>query len=426
MTPFQTILLSVFSVFAVAGVILFAGFTGQQGALVEEINVWGSVEKNLMEEFLVSLRDIDKSYDQVKYTEIDPTEFDQKLTEALATGNGPDIFMFTEESILKHKAKIYPIPYEVISERDFKDKYIEEAEILLTSEGILGVPFFVDPMVMYWNRDIFSSAGVSSPPKKWEEFYSLSQKITETDQDLNVLISFISFGEFRNLNHAKDIVATLMMQADSKMTSLNEKGELEIELGKTFDGKNETVQEAINFFVQFSNPSKSVYTWNRSMPRSDNAFVGNDLALYIGYASEINDIRAKNPNLNFDVTYMPQASNGRTVTFGKLTSLALSKNSRKIESAFGVLSTMSSDGLLAEISRIVELPPVARTLLSDKPTSPYATVFYDSALFSKAWLDPEPASTDIVFQSMIENIVSGRDRVSNAISRASAEMKQLK
>jgi len=425
MSSFQIIVLSIFGVFAIVGVALFASFTGGAGLLVEEINIWGSVENIKMQEFLISLREVDESFEKVKYTEIEPFEFDEVLTEALATGTGPDIFMLPQKSILKHKAKIFPIPYEAITERSFKDKYVEEGELLLSPEGILGLPFFIDPMVMYWNRDIFSSAGVAAPPKKWEEFFALSQKITEKDANFNVMISLISFGEFRNLNHAKDIISMLMMQADSIMTEFDSKGNLDIKFNKTSTGKIDTIEEAVNFFVQFSNPSKSVYTWNRSLPNSEDAFISNKLALYLGYASEIKNLRKKNPNLNFDVTYMPQADTGKSITFGNLTSLVIAKNSRKIESAFKVINAMTTDSLLAEISRVTELPPTSRILLSEKPQNPYADVFYGSSLISKAWLDPNPAGTDVVFRNMIDSIISGREKVANAINRAVSETKQL-
>ena len=58
----------------------------------------------------------------------------------------------------------------MISERDFKNTYIEEGELYLAANGILGLPITVDPMVMYWNRDIFSSAAIAAPPSYWDEF----------------------------------------------------------------------------------------------------------------------------------------------------------------------------------------------------------------------------------------------------------------
>ena len=216
-----------------------------------------------------------------------------------------------------------------------------------------------------------------------------------------------------------------MMQADSVMTKFDQKGKLDVELNKTPTGETGTIEEAVNFFTQFSNPSKSVYTWNRSLPNSVDFFTSNDLAIYLGYASEIDNLRRKNPNLNFDVATIPQADTGRRVTFGKITSLVIAKNSLKIGSAFNVINAMTGDSLLAEISRLVELPPTSRALLAQKPLNPYSEVFYDSALISKAWLDPNPAGTNIVFQNMIESIVSGRERVGNAINRAVSEMKQL-
>ncbi len=42
------------------------------------------------------------------------------------------------------------------------------------------------------------------------------------------------------------------------------------------------------------------------MSDSKNMFLAGDLALYFGFASELDDLKNKNPNLNFDVTLFPQ------------------------------------------------------------------------------------------------------------------------
>ena len=44
--------------------------------------------------------------------------FDQEFVEALAVGQGPDLFFLTQDGILKHKDKIYPIPFSVYSEKN--------------------------------------------------------------------------------------------------------------------------------------------------------------------------------------------------------------------------------------------------------------------------------------------------------------------
>ena len=52
-------------------------------------------------------------------------------------------------------------------------------------------------------------------------------------------------------------------------------------------------------------------------------------------------------------------------------------------------------------------------------------LFYKSALISKAFLDPDTERTDIIFKDLIERIVSGRERISQASRRAVVELNAL-
>ena len=39
-----------------------------------------------------------------------------------------------------------------------------------------------DPLVMYWNQDIFTSSGIAQPPKTWTEFLSIIPELSVTDE----------------------------------------------------------------------------------------------------------------------------------------------------------------------------------------------------------------------------------------------------
>jgi len=424
MKSFSGIILGAFVLFILIAVTLFATSKGSNAAIKNNVTIWGTIEKRVMEDLIGDLTKSDESFKLIKYTEIPEAEFDMKLLEALASGGGPDVFMLPQSSILKHRDKIYKIPFTSYPLRSFKDKFVEEGELYLESDGILGVPLIIDPLVMYWNRDIFSREALTNPPKNWEEFFSLSQKITKKDSNLNILKSTVSFGEFRNVTNAKEIITSLIIQAGDPILVRNDE-KINVVLGA---GANNIIpaKEAVDFFVQFSNPIKSVYTWNRSLPESKKSFLAGDLALYFGFASELTDLRKKNPNLNFDVASLPENKLGSRGTFGKMYSLAIAKNSKNIATAFTVLVSLTSDEALSKLSELTNLPPVSRNLLATKPTGDsYLQVFYNSAILSKAWLDPNPSETNSIFQEMIESIISGRTQTDIALSTAKSGIANL-
>src|SRR3990167_3346421 len=46
----------------------------------------------------------------VKYTKLDPANYEKQLLDALASGSGPDVFMFHNAWLLKHANKAVPAP----------------------------------------------------------------------------------------------------------------------------------------------------------------------------------------------------------------------------------------------------------------------------------------------------------------------------
>jgi ABC-type glycerol-3-phosphate transport system substrate-binding protein len=185
-------------------------------------------------------------------------------------------------------------------------------------------------------------------------------------------------------------------------------------------------EAAVSFYTEFGNPAKPSYSWNRSLPNSTNYFLSGDLALYFGFASEISNIQLKNPNLNFDVAMVPMSREGGTnVSFANFEAFAIPKSSKNTSGAFAVASILSGPVGGSAFNKVMKLAPVRRDLLSKKPTSAYESIFYDSAIRAKGWLDPNPTETDAVFKNMIESITSGRARVSEAISRTQRELSGL-
>ncbi len=426
---FQIVVTGAFIFFTILGVILFAGIGGGGDTRIGRVVIWGTYDDQIMNGLFNSLSFKDKRFDTVTYVEKDPRFFDEELVEALASSAGPDIFFLAHDTIVRHKDKIFPISYEIMSEREFKDIFIQEGELLLSEEGIIGLPFLVDPMVLYWNRDHYTQVGIARPPKFWDELLplTLQGKLTILGEDGAVLRSAFSIGEYQNIAHAKELLSMLILQAKGSIVRMEDNDQLSSGLLLRKLGEGQTpVENALRFYTDFANPAKSVYTWNRALPESKQAFVSGILSNYVGFASEFGSIRSQNANLNFDVAPVPQVrSSNNSVTYGNLTSLAIPKTSKNINGALQIVFALSSDAVLEEISKQIGLAPVTRTLLAVRPSDPFEVIFADAALQSAAWLDPRSDVTDQIFQVMIEQVVSGRLQISGAVRTAHQELENL-
>jgi len=424
MTKFQMILIGAFGVFLIGGVIIFSVYKGSSQNAVTVV-VWGTIPQTSFNSVIQETSLYQSKEFNVQYVEKSKEDFDNSFIEALASGTGPDIFMLSSEKILKHRNKIFAIPYNVFTARQFKDSFIEGTEIYMAPEGILALPISVDPLVMYWNRSIFTDTKITEPPKYWDEFYNLANVISKKDGALNILRSAVAFGEFANISHAKEIILNLIMQAGTPVTVWN--GDKVQSVFNSSFGKPITPAEAaVNFYTEFGNPSKPSYSWNRSLPNSTNYFLGGDLALYFGFASEISNLQLKNPNLNFDVTVVPVSREGGVnVSFANFNAFAITKSSKNPNASFSVISVLSGTEGVKAFSKVLKLPPARRDLLSQRPVNAFESVFYDSAIRAKIWFDPSPIDTDAIFKNMIESITSGRARTGEAINKAHRELSSL-
>ena len=424
MSKFQIILIAFFAVFIVLGVMAFSLYRGSRNENIAVI-VWGDISS---QDFNLLLNTAAINQDRmfnVSYVEKSSETIDAEFTEALAQGVGPDLIILTQDKLWKNKAKLLPISYSKISERDFRATFIEEGELFLGETGISALPLSLDPLVLYYNRDLLSAAGQAQQMRYWDEIYAAATNLSKRDAAGNLVSSVMALGEARNIPHAKDILSLLLLQAGTPITGFINK-ELRSRMSDNFDLLVSPGETALDFYTQFSNPAKVYYSWNRSLIDAQTHFTSGDSAYYLGFASELRVLKNKNPILNFGVSTVPQSRvSGKTITFGRLRAVAIPRGSPNPDKAFTLATKLISKETALALSKILALPPARRDLLSVRPTDAIFPVFYDAALQSKGWLDPDIMATDTIFREAIESVTSGRARTVEAINKANQEMEAL-
>jgi ABC-type glycerol-3-phosphate transport system substrate-binding protein len=424
MTKFQLIITGVFGLFIIFGVAVFSTYRGSTQNAVNVV-VWGTIPQSVFENIVQKTSLYQSKEYKVTYVQKSEERFDRDFIEALASGVGPDLFMLRSDKILTHRNKVYPIPYNVFTQRQFRDSFIQGAEIYMSPEGVLGIPLYVDPLVMYWNRSIFNQSLETKPPQYWDEFYRLAPIISIKDGSLNILRSTVAFGEYANISNAKAVLLNLAMQAGTSVIDWAQFGP-RVTFASSYSKPIIPSEAAVNFYTEFSNPSRTTYSWNRSLPNSTTYFLSGDLAMYFGFASEITNLQVRNPNLNFDVAPVPTSrEGGESFVYSNFNSFAITNASRNKAASFAVASILTDRTNSLAFSKAIKLPPVRRDLLNQRQTDAYEIVFYNSAINARAWLDPNPIETNIVFRDMIESITSGRSRMVEAINRANSSLANL-
>jgi len=238
--------------FLVSGVLLSGcGCAPTATPVVDQITVWGlwdeeAVYGDLIYEFRRAHGNVQNIvYKKLPCNESECYDYLREVTQGLAAGTGPDIFMVNNTWVPAQKDKMIPVETandllikqkkeKIMTLRDFGDTFMPVARKDLVSkdidgqERIYGVPLWIDNLAVFYNRDLFNMAGITPPPKNWTwqqatlqsaSFESYASKITKIDQYGNIARAGAAMGYGKNVHRAADILAVLMMQMGTPVVS---------------------------------------------------------------------------------------------------------------------------------------------------------------------------------------------------------------
>jgi ABC-type glycerol-3-phosphate transport system substrate-binding protein len=423
-SKFQLIVLSLFILFIVGGVALFATYKGNSGSTtLPAITIWGTFPKDKFDGYIAKINSGLAQPYQITYVQKAQDEFLTDFIAALARGSGPDAVLIPSDMLLPSEDKLTIIPYTALNQRTFIDTYIDEARVYLSPQGVLGIPFSIDPLVMYWNRNMFNAAGIAQPPKYWSDFSVLNKRLTVKNSAGTINVSAVALGDFSNVTNAREILGTLMLQSGNPVTTFDQYGGVASALDPAYP---KSPVPAVTYFTQAVNPSDPNYSWNHSWPDSKTAFASEKLATYFGFASELYTLRNKNPNLNYDVAPLPQyKSGGVAAVYGKLYGFSIVKQSQVPGAVLQILAAITQPNYLVNISNDMYLPSVSRAIIAAGSSDPYITIFNSAALIAHTWLDADPNQSSQILGDMVTAITSGQKSIYQAVSDASQQYQAL-
>ena len=414
----------IFTLCLMAGVFFLAIYRAPQNegqVQVGSIEIWGTFSGDAMNTYLREMRNQNETFERISYREFSDQDFNQELLVALAEGRSPDLLLLSNAQVYQNRNRILALQPDVLSRRDYRNEYLEIAEAYYWNDGILGLPFIVDPMIMFWNRNIFTSAGLVNPPATWSEVSNLSTEITERDENLNITKATVAMGEARNVTYFKELLSTFALQFYNPITTVIN-GDFMSALAGDQQRAIPSAESAFNYFTRFSNTAGDSYTWNRSLPESETYFLGGNLALHFGFASDIQSLQMRNPNLNFDIAEMPQLEGTDLPSvYADLYGFFIPRGAPDANRAYVAMNLLTSSQSANAISEITSLTS-ARRDFSPSGNQDFTEMFRKEAVYARTFIDPDYAATNAIFQNAVENITSGRRSVSEALNLADAEI----
>ena len=422
-SPFQIVLYVIFGLGALIGLFVFATYSSKTDTSgIGTVVIWGTLPSAGVQATLTAISSVDPTFKGASYVEKNALSLPSDLATAIATNAGPDLILTSHEQLQSLSKFLNPIPYDTLSASAFSTSFIAGADIFTApaGSGYYGIPFLVDPLLLFSNRAILASSGVGRPPAQWEAFVGLVPSVAVVTPSREISRGLVALGTYDNVKNARAILSSLFLQQGVLISGYSATGALAADLGSSAGGS-----AVLSFYAQFADPAKVSYTWNASQGNSRAEFLSGDLALYFGYLSEAPELRKANPNLNFEVSALPQPGTATLKSgYGLIYGFLFPRGSANIAGAYQVASRLAS-AEQAVAAQATGLAPVSYASLSATPSDPVATVGYASALYTRGWLSPSAGDTDALFSGMIGSVISGRLSISSALSSAERALTAL-
>lgn len=453
------------SFFILGGVLLLGGCGCKQvnpNKYSLKLEVWGLFDnQDAFMGITENYKKINPNVVDISYRKMSPDTYKKDLVEALASSQGPDIFLIQNNWLPIFADKITPAPPTILTEQKFRNDFVDVvANDFLNQGKIYAAPLSVDTLGLYYNKDLFNEAGITAPPKNWNEFMEDVKRLTRIDSSSNITKSGAAIGTAYNINRSTDILNLLMLQNGTTMVNPLTKRALFDQIVKNGDQSLSPGENALSFYTQFAKIGIPAYCWNKNMHYSIDAFSEGAAAMMLNYSWQIDMIAAKAPKLNFAVAPVPQMPNMPAVNYANYWGYAAAKNktsfntsqqgqvpvandirvneawkylaflTTKPEAALNVSTNVAGqqkttavnfDPAISYLEK-TRKPSARRDLIEIQKNDPKIGIFAAQNLFAKSWYQSDPETIEAIFAEMIDKVNRGAGTPLEAIRVAASQM----
>ncbi len=265
-----------------------------------QLTVWGTEENEKAMSALIAKYRATRSYMDITYTTVRPEEYAKQLVSAWAQGTGPDVFfapstwvgtmaqyavpmpadltvkqVITSKALIGTTTKVVTSPKAAPSLASLRNQFVEAVSDDVVMNGqVWGLPLSMDTVALYYNKALTNNAKIFEPAATWSDLQNqiTNNKLTVTDEQGHLVQSGVALGTTTNVPYATDILALLMMQNGSVMTSADKQAHLNEDAGL----------QATKFFLSFAQPQKTNYSWDANQTNARDAFIQGKVGYFFG------------------------------------------------------------------------------------------------------------------------------------------------
>jgi multiple sugar transport system substrate-binding protein len=377
-----------------------------------ELNWWGVWEQSSDVASLIDAYQTIHPNIKIKYRKFRFEEYESELTRAWLEQRGPDIFSVPATQIREYQNLIKPMPASIrlpfvemkgtikkeptivvrtvqgLTAKKVQELFVDTVykQTVINNE-IYGLPLSVDTLALYYNRDLLNSAKIPLPATTWAELIEHVKDLTIFDINGNIQQSAIALGASENIPRSTDILSLLMMQNGAQMVNDNNYATFnESPIGQNNFNPG---KDALEFYIDFINPVKEVYTWSENMPDALEMFTSGKLAYFIGYSYQLPIIKAQSPKLNFNIAPMLQTvPDVQEVNFADfwVLSMYFGSSDEKIAPSWDFIKYITTTPeLTKKYLEDSNQPTALRSLINNQVQLDDMVIFADQVLNAQTW-----------------------------------------
>ncbi len=241
------------------------------------------------EKFLPLLRDYEKYCVKFDYRRVQFEELMDILPRIMVQDKVPDIvyvdrFHLLSFAELFSKAATTTVNSININLTDIERKWFSPW---------LGIPFFVDSLVIIYHPDILLSSGFTTPPETFSQLKDYISKTRILDENRNLVYAPISFGSLYETRTGELLLAL----ANLNLTYLDR------------DKLIDEFLKAIDFYLSFNNPLNDNFSYSSLWPNGLTTFLQRKAGAIFGFYDDIINIKRTDPLIGLKVGPLPRYDN---------------------------------------------------------------------------------------------------------------------
>lgn len=387
-----------------------------------ELIYWGlwepaSVMQPVIDEYEEANPGVSIIYSQSTFTGYENRLYTRLDQASSSSEPAPDIMRINNTWTPKFYKYLTPLPSSVMDRSTYDQTFYPTAIKDFTAKdgNIYAMPWEIDGLAVFYNKQILQDAGVNEPPTDWDGFIELAKELTTKNIAGQILQSGLAIGTSQNIAHSAEILSFLMLLNGANIID---------DTYTSVDLTSSEVLSAVEIYTGYALGDNNV--WSTDLRNDLEMFYSGKLAMMFGPSWRAFDIIQSAPNIEFGIAPLPQLSNNNPIYYSMYWGDAVSSTCQNPDIAWDFIKflTTKQEEIFSASSQIRAFgEPYSLVELNSKlESNSYLTAYATMAPYMQSWSMGDQGYVESAINAAIKEIIQDGEDIESAFSNAQADI----